>query len=111
MKKAIATPHGQPTRYIELTPKETDARNAEIERAGIKALKQKPFDEIKRIEATYTSNPRRQVEFEKEGEGLINPETFKFPKEGETGVVYSTWYHAALVEQRAIIEAHKVEGE
>tara|TARA_R110000851_G_scaffold241680_2_gene394278 strand:+ start:363 stop:614 length:252 start_codon:yes stop_codon:yes gene_type:complete len=30
MKKAIATPHGQPTSYVDLTQDEANARNAEI---------------------------------------------------------------------------------
>lgn len=31
MRKAIATPQGQPTEHVELTQAETDARNAEVD--------------------------------------------------------------------------------
>ena len=39
MKRAIATPPGQPTKYVELTKKQREARQAESEAALLAKLK------------------------------------------------------------------------
>lgn len=64
MKKAIATPKGQPTQYVNLTQEEIDARNAEFTAAESKAVKEAPYNELKRLDQEL---PRWAEDFASQG--------------------------------------------
>lgn len=60
--KAIATPKGEPTKLIDLTPKEIEARNAEIELAEAKEIEEAPYKRIAEIDAELTEKAPRMLE-------------------------------------------------
>lgn len=62
MKKAIATPHGQPTKHVDLTQEEIDARNAEIERQESEALASAPYVRLAELDALINAKSARILE-------------------------------------------------
>lgn len=62
MKKAIATPKGQPTKHVELSQDEINARNAEAEASEAKALADAPYKRLSELDALLTEKAPRMLE-------------------------------------------------
>ena len=61
-KKAIATPKGQPTKYVDMTQAEIDARNAEIALAEAEALANAPYVRLAELDALINAKSARIIE-------------------------------------------------
>ena len=62
MKKAIATPAGQPTKYVDLTQEEVSARIADEAMVEAKGITNAPYVRLTEIDAELSTKMPRMME-------------------------------------------------
>ncbi|MFT7434141.1 MAG: hypothetical protein ACI9TY_001789 [Alphaproteobacteria bacterium] len=62
MKKVIATVPGKPSKIVDLTVEEIDARNAEIARVEAEILAEAPYKRLDEIDIDLQSKLPRMIE-------------------------------------------------